>query len=83
MTANRIPSDRNPFKMPQEIRDYPKLYRSLIRPIREADYQDGKQFVKRFYTGIELEHNNLADMIAAIWDTQSPETCPAAYCWFQ
>jgi hypothetical protein len=73
----RTPSADNPFQMPAEYADYPLLYRSLIRPIREADQKDGQEFLKRFYIGIQAQHNTIANLIASAWDNQDATTCPA------
>lgn len=74
--STRTPSANNPFLMPDEYRDYPLLYKSLIRPIREADYKDGREFLRRFYIGIQEQHSAVADLIASVWDNQDAATCP-------
>lgn len=71
----RTPSATNPFVMPAEVENFPLLYRALIRPIREADYKDGKEFLKRFYIGIQQTHNDIAELVASVWDNHNPETC--------
>lgn len=73
----KTPSARNPFAMPAEVKALPFLYRALIRPIREADFKDGNEFLRRFYIGIQDNHNTVADLIASVWDIHDPETCPA------
>lgn len=72
----RAPSDKNPFKLPDELRNFPLLYRALIRPIREADQREGRQFLQRFYQGPQEVHNDTSDAIASAWDTIDPKTCP-------
>lgn len=72
----RTPSAKNPFTMSAEVKALPLLYRALIRPIREADYKDGNEFLRRFYIGIQDNHNDTADLIASVWDIHDPETCP-------
>jgi phage tail-like protein len=63
--------------MPAEYKSFPLLYRALIRPIREADYEDGNEFLRRFYIGIQNNFNTIADMIASVWDVHDPEKCPS------
>lgn len=74
--TTRTPSDRNPFKMPAELRTFPLLYRALIRPIREADMREGREFLRRFYNGMHAVHVEIADQVASVWDVHSPITCP-------
>lgn len=74
--TTRTPSERNPFKYPDELKGFPLLYRALIRPIREADQREGNQFLQRYYIGIHEMYELIADMIASVWDVHDPSTCP-------
>jgi phage tail-like protein len=74
--TTRTPSAKNPFVMPAEVAAFPLLYRSLIRPIREADYAEGREFLRRFYIGLQENHNDVAALVASVWDNHDPATCP-------